>query len=320
MENRTTEWPVDDPRRTSVTLRGEYVEQGFSDRALARLVRAGVLAKPRRGAYVAGDAWRELDARGRHSVRARATLAQARADVVLSHVTGLLEYDVPTWGLPLDEVHLTRRDGRIGRADAGVRQHRGLVEAGDVIGRNGVAVMSPTRLALEVTTMSTVEQALVVVDDLLHRGLTTQQDLASRYRAMTYWPRSLQTDLVLRLADPRIESVGEARAFYLCFSQGLPMPELQHEVRDEAGRVVARLDFAWPELGVYMEFDGKVKYERLLRDGQRASDVVIAEKEREDLVRRLTGWRCIRITWADLARPERTAAMVRRILFPDLAA
>ena len=65
-----------------------------------------------------------------------------------------------------------------------------------------------------------------------------------------------------------------------------------------------------------MEFDGRVKYEKLLEPGQRASDVVIAEKRREDLIRRLTGWRCLRITWSDLEHPERTAAMIRTALFP----
>ena len=34
----------------------------------------------------------------------------------------------------------------------------------------------------------------------------------------------------------------------------------QYEIRDSAGQLLARLDFAWPELGVFLEFDGKEKY------------------------------------------------------------
>ncbi len=302
-----------------MALRGQYLEDGYTDRALALMVRSGVLAKPRRGAYVAGPAWSELDAAGRHSVRARAVLAQARTDLVLSHVSGLLEYDAPIWGLPLADVHVTRVDGRIGRPEAGVRQHRGTIDLGDVIRRNGVPVMSPTRVALEVTTMTDVEHGLVVVDDLLHRGLTTQSQLAERYSGMTFWPHSLATDLVLRLADPRIETVGEARSYHLCFSQHLPMPQPQFEIRDSSGQVIHRVDFAWPELGVFMEFDGKVKYEKFLRPGERASDVVVREKKREERICRLMGWRCIRIVWADLDRPAATAAMIRDALFPPSA-
>ncbi|WP_345519065.1 hypothetical protein [Nocardioides conyzicola] len=314
------EWAPDDPRRTPVTVRRRYIDDGFTDRSLAVMVRSGVLAKPRRGAYVSGPAWSELDAGGRHSVRARAVLAQARTELVLSHVTGLLEYDAPIWGLSLDDVHVTRTDGRIGRPEAGVRQHRGAVELGDVVRRNGVPVMSPTRVALEITAMTDVEHGLVVVDDLLHRGLTTPVQLAERQQGMTCWPRTLSSDIVLRLADPRIETVGEARSYFLCFSQHLPMPEPQYEIRDANGRVIHRVDFAWPEHGVFMEFDGKVKYEKLLKQGERASDVVIKEKRREELICRLKGWRCLRIVWSDLERPVATAAMIRDALFSSAVA
>ena len=308
-------WPPEDPRRTRVTLRREYVADGYTDRALAVLVRDGVLAKPRRGAYVAGAAWDGLNDVGRHSVRARAVLKQAKAEAVLSHVTGLLEFDAPVWGLDLADVHITRRDERIGRREAGVRQHAGSIEVGDVVRRNGVAVMCPTRLGIETTAITDVERSLVVVNHLLNTGLTTVDALAARYSRMTQWPNTLTTDLLLRLADPRIESVGESRTYYLCFQNKIPLPEPQYEIKEASGRVVARVDFAWPELGVFLEFDGRVKYEKLLKDGERASDVVIREKKREELVCRLTGWRCIRLTWSDLASPERTAALIRSILF-----
>ncbi|CAI9405301.1 type IV toxin-antitoxin system AbiEi family antitoxin domain-containing protein [Nocardioides sp. T2.26MG-1] len=320
MKRPPKEWPPDDPRLTPVTLRQAYVASGYTDRALMRMVRDGTLARARRGAYVAGPVWRDLDEVGRHSVRARAALAQAKAPGALSHVSGALEFDVPIWDLDLSDVHVTRFDGRIGRHEAGIRQHAGVVRPGDVVKRNGVAVTCPARLALEVTTMTDSERALVVVCDLLHRRLTTLQDLSARYARMEQWPNSLATQVVLRLADPRIETVGEARTLHLCFSQSLPMPTPQVEIRDPNGVVVARVDFAWPELGVFLEFDGKIKYEKLLKEGERASDVVVREKAREELICRLTGWRCIRITWADLADPLRTAALIRRALYPSSTA
>jgi hypothetical protein len=314
MTRPKAEWAPDDPRRTTITLRGQYVAVGYTDRALARMVDDGTLARVRRGAYVAGPAWRRLDESGRHSLRARAVLLQGEADAVLSHTTGLLEYDAPTWGLDLGDVHLTRSDQRAGRREAGVRQHRGLITPGDVVRHNGVPVMSATRLALETTMVAGVEPSLAVVNHLLHGGWTTVELLHERYLGMASWPYSLITDLVLRLADGRPESVGETRAFHLCFRHGIPLPQPQFEIVDGSGRVVARVDFAWPDHGVFMEFDGRVKYEKLLVEGERASDVVIREKRREELICRLTGWRCIRITWADLEQPERTAALIREAL------
>lgn len=309
--------PLADPRSSRVILTRDLLALGYDDRAIARMVKDGQLVKVRRGAHVEAAAWAKLDEAGRHGIRARAVLRQACTEVVLSHVSGLPEYDAPTWGLDLSRVHVTRPDERAGRIGAGVRQHCGKIVDGDVIELNGVPVMNATRLALEVTTVALTEPSLVVVNHLLRLGYTSPELLEKRYASIERWPNSLRTNIVLRLADGRMESVGETRTFYMCHRQGLPMPVPQLAIEDEHGHVVARVDFAWPELGVFLEFDGKVKYEKLLRDGERASDVVIREKRREELICRLTGWRCIRITWADLEHPERTAALIRTILFAD---
>jgi hypothetical protein len=170
-----------------------------------------------------------------------------------------------------------------------------------------------------VHTLADVEHSLVELDFLLHQSLVTLVDLRQRYASMTHWPDTLTTDLVLRLADGRSESVGETRIRYLCWATGLPAPEANYPIMDENGREVARVDLAWPALGVFLEFDGKVKYERLLREGERASDVVVREKQREDMICRLTGWRCIRIVWADLYTRELTATRIRA-LFRSVAA
>jgi hypothetical protein len=311
---------LDGSRDAPLMLRPELLLAGYTDKAIARLLKWGQWVRVRNGAYTEGAAWTALDEAGRHLLRARAVVAQARTPVIVSHTSGLPFFGAPLWGLDLSLVHVTRRDGRTGRKEAGVDQHRGRLIEGDVVRRVGVDVMSPTRLALEVTMVAGVEPSLVVVNDLLHRKLTTQFSLAARYDAMGLWPWTLNTDIVLRLADPRIESVGESRTYLLCFRQRLPMPEPQYEITDANGRVVACVDFAWPELGVFLEFDGKVKYEKFLKPGERASAVVVREKKREDLIRRLTGWRCIRLTWADLEHPEQTAAMIRSVLYPNVSA
>ncbi len=80
--------------------------------------------------------------------------------------------------------------------------------------------------------------------------------------------------------------------------------------------MIARADFAWPELGVFVEFDGRIKYGRLLAPGQSVADVVDAEKRREEEICRLTGWRCVRVVWADLERPARTAQRIRGMFVP----
>ncbi|HYF72322.1 MAG TPA: hypothetical protein VD864_05850 [Nocardioides sp.] len=303
-----------DPRRGRVMLRQQLVAEGYNDKAIAHRVKGGEWVKIRHGAYTERATWDALDESGRHALTARAVVAQSRTKVVVSHVSGLPFVEAPTWGIDLDLVHVTREDGKSGRSEAGVRQHRGSVVDGDIVECDGLKIMSATRLALETTLVAGVEASVVVLSHLLRARRTTMEQLRVRYELMQHWPDSLRTDLALRLSDSRFESVGEGRTYYLCFREGLPMPEPQHEIRDATGRVVARVDFAWPDLGVFLEFDGKVKYEKLLKEGQRASDAVWAEKRREEMICRLTGWRCIRISWADLENPVRTAAMIRQAL------
>ena len=74
--------------------------------------------------------------------------------------------------------------------------------------------------------------------------------------------------------------MGEDRFSYLVYRQGLPRPEPQVEVFDEAGKLVARVDFAWPELGVFVEFDGRVKYERYRMDGETPRGVTSCARRR----------------------------------------
>ena len=100
----------------------------------------------------------------------------------------------------------------------------------------------------------------------------------------------------------------------MCWSQHLPRPIPQLVIRDEAGTEVARVDFAWPDQGVFLEFDGKSKYERFRRQGETLEQFLMREKRREEMICQLTGWVCIRITWADLENPVRTAGRIRRIL------
>lgn len=309
--------PLDDPRNAEVALRKELIALGMNDAAIAALVRAGVLVRVRMGAYVDAPTYRGLDQAGRYGVFTRAIVRQAKTDVVVSHVSALPEYDAPLWGQDLSHGHLTRRDGKSGRKAAGVHQHCGLIEPGDVVVLNGLEVMSATRVALEVTTVASTEASLVVVNDLLHRRLTTVQEIERRYQSIDAWPGTLHTDLVLRLADGRLESVGETRTFYLFWHQHVPFPETQYELRDSSGSVVARVDFAWPEHRVYLEFDGFEKYVRYLLPGETIAEAVMREKKREERIHELTGWRCIRISWADLAHPERTAARIMALLFPE---
>ena len=191
-------------------------------------------------------------------------------------------------------------------------QHKGTTYVDDLTVRDGQLLTSPTRTALDIASSHDVESGVVAVGSLLHAGETTPEALARRAAAMDQWPDSLLVRRVLRLADARPESVAEHRFVFWCARFGLPAPVPQMPVAVN-GRTY-RLDFAWPELKVWVEVDGRAKYDRWLRPGESPSDAVVREKRREDAIREATGWICIRVTWADLADPTRLERRLRRAL------
>lgn len=297
-----------------VFLRREALADGYSDRAIKRKLEAGEWQRVRAGAYVAGEVWRDLSEEDRHRVRARAVLRTSHPSTVLSHVSAALEHGAPVWGIDLTEVHVTRTDGRSRRREAGVVHHRGRLDDEHVVAVADVRTTARLRTAFEVTTIAGVEAALVTVDGLLRLERPDDEAMEELRQQVRHWPNSLAAEVVMRLADPRRESAAESRAAYLCWKQKLPRPQPQVPILDEQGAEFARVDFAWPEIGVFLEVDGRAKYLIHRRDGESLEDFLMREKRREEQICMLTGWVCVRITWSDLNTPRSTARRIRRVL------
>lgn len=321
----STTVPAMDPQLLAIAanhgtwFRHEAKDLGYHDPTIQRLVDGEIWHRVRVGSYTYRELWNELDTNQRYGLLCRSAYRRSETVVALSHRSSANEWATPLWDIALDEVDLTRQDGRTGRRAAGVAQHRGRILDGDWVEHNGLFVMSPTRTGLELTTMLDVEHSLVELDNLLHRELTTPDALASRFALMNHWPDTLHTDLILRLGDGRSESVGETRIRYLCWAQGLPAPVPNYGVRDSSGRVLYRVDLAWPELGLFLEFDGRSKYVRFRKENETVADCVERERRREHHIVELTGWKCIRVVWADLYKPVETAGRIRTLFSAPVA-
>ncbi len=301
--------PICDPY--GLLLRRDAVAVGIDDNALARLVRARVLVRMRQGAYCLYDVWTAVDDAERARLLARAVIRQYPEDVALSHDSSCLAQTGPAFGLDLANAHLTHFQGS-GRNGSRIVHHHGVCRVGDIRRFEDGWMTIPGRGVLEVTNTRGVEAGLVQANHFLHTGQTTHAELQQLYAAQERWPGSLAQHPVLLLADARIESVGETRSSSLFFRQGLPRPEPQFEIFDLNGELAGRVDFAWPEYGVIVEFDGAEKYHRYRKEGESIEQMVMREKAREDRLREITGWIVIRLTWADLAMPQRTAERIRR--------
>lgn len=306
---------VDPPLRAIIEehgsfQRGEAIAVGCSDRDIRRLVRSGEWVRVRHGAYTVRDQWDLADGAARHKIRVRAALRTIGPVVAASHHSACAIHGLPLWGADLDVVHLTRLDAGAGRREGDVWHHEGFAPPEDLVGVENIVATRPVRAVLESAMLLTLEQGVALVDAGLHAGLYDKAALETQQQLMQSWPAAQRLQLVTRLADVS-ESVGESRSRYFFWAFGLPAPVPQFEVHDRDGQLVARVDFAWPDLGVILEFDGLVKYSGRLRPGESPVDAVVREKRREDAIRRATGWKVVRITWDDLQHPDRLCRMLR---------
>jgi len=304
--------------RQGFVARGDVLAAGFDDRFIRRQLSSGAWTRVRKGAYCSTHTWQDLDALERHRRLARAVLHAHGDAVALSKASGLLFHPgCDVWGVDLSRVHVTRRDGRSGSIERDVVHHEGVIGDDDVEVVDGLLVMKESRCVIETIATAGVEPGLVVADSALRAARVDADALAATLDSLRPCRGSRTVDLVLRLADGRAESVGESRARFLYWSQGLPRPEVQFSVFDRDGRLLGVSDLAWPLQRLLFEFDGRIKYGRLLEPGQEPGDAVFKEKLREDALRRATGWSMERITWADLSRPVETARRTRRRMTTD---
>jgi hypothetical protein len=285
------------------TLRTDGLTQG----QVRALLRTGELRRVRHGVY----RWStpsEADAAPDHAALARLTWAQLRPGATVSHLSAAVMHGLPLLGPPPQRVSVIRPGGGHGRVSPTLHLHRCDLAASDVVELDGVPVTSMARTAVDVARTSSFDQATVVADAALRFGVH-RLELQRCAEAFCGRRGVARARRVIAFANAESGSAGESVSRVRMHQAGLPAPVLQWQINDSDGRQLFT-DFAWPDLRTVGEFDGKIKYGRLLRPGQSADDVVMAEKQRENRIRR-HGWWLVRWGWAELADVRAFGELIR---------
>jgi hypothetical protein len=272
----------------------------------ARAVAAGLVTRRQ----LTGDTWRRLFPnvyvwRGLppdHRVRcvAAGLFLRGRGAVSGRDAATLWGADILLPGAP---VEVTVPNEARFRTQPGLRVVRSSLPRLDCGVEAGVPLTTPRRTAFDLARRLGLVEAVVGVDAMLAVDLVTETEIAYLAGCRPGWPGIPQIRKVLLLCDAGAESPQESRLRLILIGGGLPRPVTQYEVYD-GDRFVARLDLAYPEKRVGIEYDGDQHRSRAVfrNDVRRLNDL------------RARGWTVLRFTAADMYERHKIVAIVAQVL------
>ncbi|WP_246824332.1 MULTISPECIES: DUF559 domain-containing protein [Rothia] len=137
-------------------------------------------------------------------------------------------------------------------------------------------------------------EAVVLADSIMRRGLMEPHEVTEILLSLTGYGGSAGPFLA-QAVDASSESAGESLTRCLLMEHRLPLPVTQYPISCEGRNY--RVDFAWPEARVILEFDGEQKYvDHPGRDRYEAA---------RDRALARAGWTVVHLTWADIFQKER---------------
>jgi hypothetical protein len=253
--------PVDVLKREQMLFLGEPFSSaeahaaGLSRKVLRRMVREGTLRLVLKGAYVDAAAEDTL------GVRAAAAAKVVPAGSVVCDRTAAWLHGADILG---PEGRLTVPPLDLFRLAGGSRVRRPECTGGtrtlcedDVMRLRGVLVTTPLRTALDLGRFLPRANAMAAIDALTRAGGLTKTDLQRELPRFRGQRGVVQLRTLTPLTDPRSESPAESVVRLQIVDAGLPIPEVQWEVRAPGGFSVYRLDLAYPALRLAIEYDGE---------------------------------------------------------------
>ncbi len=276
------------------------------DRQLRSWFARGIVTRLVPGAYVRTAELAAIDRDERYRLRAVA-LSHLYPGQQFSHDSAAALWRLPTLGAWAPKIHVTSASTDGGRSTTlFVRHGFGLDPRATVI--DGVRVSSLSRTLAEASTQPRFARAIAMLDDGLRTPehgdfrfgtrAPTRAEVIRELEDLGRVPGFVRGARAVEFADGASGSVGESLSRVQMRAIGVDPPQLQVAFFDADGHI-ADTDFYWPELGVAGEFDGDSKYGDARRFGRHltAQEVLVAEKRREDRLRRVVRG-VVRWDWA----------------------
>ncbi|MET0765018.1 MAG: DUF559 domain-containing protein [Blastococcus sp.] len=186
---------------------------------------------------------------------------------------------------------------------AGLRIRQTTLPPSDIAVVRRWRCTTAVRSALDIARWEPLIEAVVALDVLLARVVVGRSELGEAADALGSKRGARRTQRAVALADHRAESPPESRVRVLLALAGLSAVP-QFTVRDPNGDFVARVDLAFPEHRVAIEYDGVWHGEpgQFAKDRRRLNALVA------------TGWTVVHVTAADLRDVDALVSRIRALL------
>ena len=262
-----------------------------------RRLREGPFVRVLRGVYADPTLPRD------HLLRCRAAalLMPEGAALGARSAAAVLGAPAPTYG---DPVTVVLPEGTQWRGPAGVRVHRLALGRGEVLeNRDGLRHTTALRTAWDVAAFERTPTAVGVLDAMVRAGLLAEADLLGLLRQGAGRWGSRRVRQAFELVDGRSQSPPESWVRVACALGGLPAPVPQFDVVED-GVWLARVDLAWPEARVLVEYEGEYHFDgvQIARDDVRLRPLIAA------------GWTVIRLAAHDLRNLDAVIARIAAAL------
>lgn len=285
-----TNWP-------SGTFTREQALRLYGRPRVRRWLDTGVWTRPFRGVYVS------IDTQCDEQRSIYLALLSAGTDLVVVQESAAVLHG---FGV-LDDgtIHLAGDQRKTARTPPGIRIHGYTLPPTDITQIAGVTATTAARTAVDLARSANRPDALAVVDMALRVNACSADALAEQAVRQRSSRGIVQARQIIGWGNPAAESPMESRMRLRFLDSDLPAPTPQWWVCDQRGRPIYRLDLAWPEYRVGLEYDGIDHLDR----GRQRSDI-----ERRAWLTQ-NGWRTLWVTDVDVYRAHvRMVNGIRRLI------
>lgn len=282
-------WLVDPPL-TTVLRRAENNGEPVNDRRLRARISTGELTRIAPGSYVRTRQWRELTPMARHAQLVWESAARLRAGQVFSHFAAAALHGIDILGQWPSTIDVSVGLATGGRSTGHVRRHGRDLARVEAVPWGRHFVTTPLQTSIDLIGALPFLQGVVVADRALwlrrQGGALVAPEALAGGAARVVGRGSARAARAAAFASPQSDSVRESQSRVIMSVLGFPDPELQAGFVLSDGRE-AYTDFFWPEYEHIGEFDGVGKYrDPALLQGRDPAEILLAEKDREDDLRR----------------------------------